>query len=262
MLTDFHTHAFPDDLAPRAMAALEPLNSAAGYHDATLGGLLGSMDRAGIDRAVICSIATRPTQFDAIVAWCQSIASPRIVPLASVHPADPRAVERLGAVQAAGLRGIKLHPYYQDYVLDGDEAYALYAAAADLGLLIVSHCGHDIGFAPDDRAEPARIRRVVDRFPGLDFVVSHLGGWRQWDEAARHLLGAPVWIESSMALAYTDEATVRRLIDGHDPQRLLFGSDSPWGCQSSDLARWRALVTDEARLTAMLGGNAARLLGG
>ena len=60
---DVHTHAFPDSLAPKALERLVKMavwEKVAPSHDGTLAGLLRSMDRAGIERAVVCSVATRP----------------------------------------------------------------------------------------------------------------------------------------------------------------------------------------------------------
>ena len=90
--------------------------------DGRISSLLKSMDEAGIERSVICSIATKPEQFEPILKWSKEIASERIVPFASVHPADPLAAQQVRAVARAGLRGIKLHPYYQRFDLDEERA--------------------------------------------------------------------------------------------------------------------------------------------
>jgi len=51
-IIDFHAHAFPDALAPRAMKKLlEEAPDVRAYLDGTIGALLGSMDKAGAVRA-------------------------------------------------------------------------------------------------------------------------------------------------------------------------------------------------------------------
>jgi hypothetical protein len=68
-ITDFHTHAFPDALATRAIRALEAeTDRVKARLDGRISSLLRSMDYAGIRRSVICSIATKPEQFDSILA--------------------------------------------------------------------------------------------------------------------------------------------------------------------------------------------------
>jgi predicted TIM-barrel fold metal-dependent hydrolase len=44
-------------------------------------------------------------------------------------------------------------------------------------------------------------------------------------------------------------------------QRILFGSDSPWNDQCGEVEKIRALPLSEGEKTAILGGNAAELLG-
>ena len=56
-----------------------------------------------------------------------------------------------------------------------------------------------------------------------------------------------------------DEQFVR-LVRRHGPDRVLFGSDSPWTDPGEELARLRGLL-DDRELAAVLGGNAERLLG-
>ena len=79
-IIDFHTHAFPDSLARRAMKTL--LDEAPGieaYLDGTVGALLQSMDASGIERSVVCCIATKPDQFEPILHWCRAIRSERLI---------------------------------------------------------------------------------------------------------------------------------------------------------------------------------------
>lgn len=61
MILDFHTHAFPEKIAGKAMTVLsknsgnvEPLT------DGTAAALLAHMDSRGVDKAVVLGIATNP----------------------------------------------------------------------------------------------------------------------------------------------------------------------------------------------------------
>jgi len=61
-IIDFHTHAFPDNIAERAIQKLEIKSKAKAYLNGTIDDLLRSMDKNGITRSVLCNIATRPEQ--------------------------------------------------------------------------------------------------------------------------------------------------------------------------------------------------------
>ena len=138
VVVDIHTHAFPDAIAERAVPALAKAAAAPAYLDGKLESLIRSMDAANVDMAVVASIATKPGQFEAILNWSQSIASDRIIPFASVHPADTAVVSHLREIFARGIRGIKLHPYYQDFDLDDPALFPIYATLEELGLIVLA----------------------------------------------------------------------------------------------------------------------------
>jgi predicted TIM-barrel fold metal-dependent hydrolase len=68
-----------------------------------------------------------------------------------------------------------------------------------------------------------------------------------FDTAASHLL--------------YDPAIYRRVIDAVGADKVLFGSDFPLTTQAKALERARAAGLDDGELAAVLGGNAAQLLG-
>ena len=108
MIIDFHTHAFPDAVAAKAIPALAKEGNVKAHTEGTAESLLASMDRAGIHTSVICSIATRPAQFEPILAWSKSIQSPRLVPLPSIHPADTDAAAKVFQLKSEGFSGVKI----------------------------------------------------------------------------------------------------------------------------------------------------------
>lgn len=262
MLIDFHTHAFADDLAAKAIPFLEKEGNVQAHTDGRVAGLLASMDRAGIRRAVVCPIATKPSHFDGIRQWAREVraAHPRLEMLLSIHPDDPDALAHADATAAEGFRGIKLHPYYQHFTIDDERMFPLYERLAQRNLLVVFHSGFDIAYPFIPIAAPQRMRRVMDTFPTLAIVATHLGGWHDWENARRYLIGQPIYMETSFSLHVMPPDEARAMILAHPADRILFGTDSPWGDQSAELARWRALGLPQDRLDAALGGNAVHLL--
>ena len=262
MIIDVHTHAFPDHLATRAMAQLQAeTDEVIAVLDGTVGDLLRSMDRAAIDVSVVASIATKPTQFDAILRWSDSIRSERIVPFPSLCPTAPEAEAQVRRVAAEGFCGVKLHPYYQQFVLDDERATPAYAAAEECGLVILMHAGFDIAFPRDRVADPVRLVRVLDQHPSLRVIAAHLGGWMDWDEVEARLLGRPVYLDVSTCFDFMDRAQADRILRGHGAHYLVFGSDSPWVDQLRTLEEVRSFELGNELETRVLGTNAAGLLG-
>jgi predicted TIM-barrel fold metal-dependent hydrolase len=259
-IVDFHTHAFPDKVARNAIPLLEEEGDVKAKLDGTLRALLGSMDASGIASSVICSIATKPEQFAPILAWSQEIRSPRILPFPSVHPADPDFREHLRRIKGEGFAGIKMHPYYQSFFLDEERMLPFYQAVAAEKLILVMHTGFDIAFPRDRRANPKEIIFVLERFPDLLLVTTHMGSWQVWDEVEEHLLGKPIYMDISFSLDYMESERARRMIAAHPPGYVLFGSDSPWDDQQKCLSQLRTLGLAPELLTGIMGGNAARLI--
>lgn len=258
---DVHTHAFPDTIASAAVASLEKTGNVKAYHNGTVDGLLSSMEIADITASVICSIATRPEQFTAILDWSNDIRTERIIPFPSVHPDDPNLEHNLELVVEHGFKGLKLHPYYQDFYLDDPGLNTLYQKVSDLGILLVVHTGYDIGYPRIQRAEPERVLKVVEQFPDLKFITTHLGGWDEWDSVRQLLIGKPIYMELSFALDFLDQIRIRDMLLSHPPEFLLFGSDSPWADQFTTLKMLRKMELPQDLMDNILWNNAARLLG-
>ena len=260
-IIDFHTHAFPDALAPSAMETL--LAKAPGtpaYLNGTVGALRRSMDEAGIEKSVLCCIATRPEQFAAILRWCGQIRSDRLIPFPSVHPADPDRIARLGQIRAEGFRGIKMHPYYQDFYVGEERMQAFYEEVSRQRLVLVMHSGFDMAFPRERRADPEALLRLSETFPQLRLVTAHLGGWQQWQEVRRYLLGRPIYMEMSFAMQDLDRSEARAMLMEHPEDYLLFGTDSPWTDQEETVSRLEELGLPATRLERLLRGNAEALL--
>lgn len=260
-IIDFHTHAFPDALAEKAMAHLQAgCPDAKAFLDGKLSSLLASMDRAGIETSVICSIATKPGQFDPILKWSKEIRKDRIEPFPSIHPADPAAVEKVHLIADAGFKGIKMHPYYQQFDIDNPALYPIYKAICDRGLLLTLHTGFDIAFERVEKASPRQIRTVLDRFPALKLITTHFGGWEQWDQVKELLIGRPIYMETSWSIEFMGAGRVTEFMNSHPADYLLFGSDSPWTDQQVTIQAYQGLDVPAETLAGYFYKNAAKLL--
>ncbi|MBU1137769.1 MAG: amidohydrolase family protein [Proteobacteria bacterium] len=260
MIIDFHTHAFPDNVAAKAIPALEKEGDIKAKTSGTARSLLASMDRAGIDRSIICSIATRPEQFNSILDWSGQIRCERLIPLPSIHPDDPDCVEKVYTVHKQGFIGIKMHPYYQNYFLSEKRLTPFYEALSETGLLLVVHCGYDIAYTHIRCADPAQILTLHQNFPRLRLITTHFGGWQLWDEVEEMLIGRKIYMEISFALQYLQEEQAVRMLTSHPPEYLLFGSDSPWDDQAECIARLQALKLEPKLVAAIFGENARKLI--
>jgi predicted TIM-barrel fold metal-dependent hydrolase len=262
-IIDFHTHIFPDKIAKPAMDALAAESGK--YRpctDGTLAGLLGSMKTANIAASVVANIATKPAQMLPILEFCKQIKSNTIHPLISFHPSnDTYEVEDMfGEAHQAGIRGVKLHPMYQNINIDDKYMYGFYELMASFGFFVMFHTGFDMAFPGNTQADVERVKKVADWFKDLTIVCTHVGGWKQWDRISCLSGCKNVYTETSLTMSEISDDEFLKALSHFDEDRILFGSDSPWTDQKEMLERTLALKISDQRKEKLLYTNAVNLL--
>lgn len=259
MILDFHMHAFPDSLAPRAMEKLKHITQIPTYSAATVSDTLAKMKAAGIDRGVLLHIATNPRQQDNVNAFAIESNQGDLISFGSVHFENDHAIEALQMLKEHGVKGVKLHPDYQNFFIDDPRLFPIYEAISDLGLIVTFHAGFD-GVSPNVmHCPPKRAKTVLQRFPHMKVVLAHMGGFKVLDEVLVHLAGENVYFDTSLTPFMEREACIQ-LFRRHPIGRFLFGSDLPW--QDNALTRQfiEELPLTKGEKAAIFYDNAASLL--
>ena len=110
----------------------------------------------------------------------------------------------------------------------------------------------------------------------LKFVAAHMGGWRCWEEVPEQLSDTGVCLDTSFStgrfypvpdgyydgkdVSLLDQEQFMELYRAFGPERLLFGTDSPWSSAEESIQFIRDLPVSDEEKKKVLGGNAARLL--
>jgi uncharacterized protein len=231
------------------------------HHDGTVAGLLGSMDRAGIRRALLCPVATKPSQVEKISDWAASLSSDRIIPFASIHPGYAEPEREIERAVGLGLRGLKFHPQYMDCAVDDPACLRIARAAARARLPIAFHGGYHPAFERQDVASPVRMRRLHDAVPDLRIIACHMGGMDDWQGVIDYLVGCDIYLETSFVAPWCPPPILETILSRHDPHRIVFGTDSPWTDQAETLAIFKRLPLSPAAFELALSKNAAELVG-
>lgn len=261
MLIDFHTHAFPEKIAARA---IETLSNASGgivpQTNGTLDSLKEEMAKDGVDIAVVQSIATNPRQQQKVNDFAIQInQDDAIVAFGSVHPDAPDVLAELERIHAAGLKGVKFHPEYQNFYADDEKMKAIYRKISQLGLITLFHAGHDYGFPPPYHAMPDHMLEALKWFDS-PVVAAHWGGLGCGPEVWEKLCGAPIWFDLSFGYSTIPRATAQDIIHKHGADHLLFGSDMPWHRPSWELRLLHSLQISQADMEKICFRNAQKLL--
>ena len=288
-IIDFHAHGVPKAAGPLVVIAHDMLfNNCvatefdyaknASLTDYTIDGpmgLLHSMEETGIGHSVLLPVASKPgSAFETNKSMLAVVNEHRaqLSTFATFHPELTKRAgwfEYLTELKAQGFKGIKVHSLRQKYNPLSDEAKALYAACAQLGLpILMDTYRHKDGmkvpkifeFDETHRTTPRVIAQILEDFPHLTIVAAHLGGLLQYDEVANHLLGKNLFIDTSFAIFYATDDEVKRILLGHDPHKLLFGTDTPARTQKETIERMLGYKLPDSLYEAIFYANAQRLL--
>ena len=281
MIIDFHAHTFPDAIAQNAVDKLKHNSHTLPFVDGTVSALQSSMARSGVDAAVVLPVATSARQVphvnDASIRMNELAGETGVYSLGCMHPDFPDWHDELGRLARAGMRGIKLHPPYQGVDFDDPRYIRILDRAGELGLLVITHAGLDVGLPGAEQSTPDKLLRAVQAAGPVTLVLAHMGGWRCWEAVEQWLPGTGVYLDTSFSLGpmtpiedgyYTSEAALQRLSEAafmrlirlFGADHILFGTDSPWEDQKAEIEKIQNLPLTDAEKSAILGGNAERLL--
>jgi hypothetical protein len=237
-IIDFHTHIFPDNIAERAMAVLTDNAKGVRPHaSGTLSGLRESMTNNKVTQSVLLPIATKVSQVHTINASCGVLTSEDCIPFGTLHPDTPNINEELDLLESLKVKGIKLHPEYQDFYIDDPRYFPMYEALSARKFIVVFHAGKDPGPFTCDHALPPAFAAIHRNFPRLKMVAAHMGGWMVWKEVERYILDLPMYFDTAALREFLPAGEFLRLTRKHGVERVLFGTDSPWYDQGEDV-RW------------------------
>lgn len=263
MIIDFHTHTFPDKVAPKIIAYLSEKGGIPAHTEGTLSALRSSQKRAGIDYSVILPVATTLHQVESINRLAANEnGKDGIIYAGAVHPDCENIEEVLDGVKRAGLFGIKIHPDYQGAYFDDERYIKIMAEAAKRNLITVTHAGVDVGYTNDVHCTPDMVLNVLNKLKGLidgKLVLAHMGGCDLAAEVEKKLVGKPVYFDTAFVLdRYPDG--VKRLIKAHGADNILFATDSPWADQTDFVKRLKEYGLSPADEEKIFSLNAQKLL--
>ncbi len=265
MIIDTHTHVFPEKIAKRAIENLEHIaDEGAGKKgalkartDGTLDGLKKSMRENGIDYSVVLPVATKPSQFESINAYAAEInGKDGIISLGGIHPECENVYEKLSHIKSLGLRGVKVHPDYQQCYADDPKYLEIVECCIKLGLYIIFHAGWDIGYPEPMHCSPEAFRNayapLFENYPSEKthphVILAHLGGVTTPKRTLDALCGLPIYLDMAFTLENMDENDIIKIIRSHGADKVLFATDSPWSDQGECKQKFLSLpLTDEEK---------------
>ncbi len=280
MIIDFHTHTFPARISADVLAKLSRLSHTKYFTNGSVPDLTASMEEASIDYSVNLPVMTSAEQVEkvngALIADRDRLFEQGIITFGGMHPGYGDYKKELIRLKENGILGIKIHPAYQSTEIDDIRMMRIIDAASDLGLIVLTHAGIDIGIYDHNYTSVQQVLKIIDEVHPPKFVLAHMGGWGCWEDVERDLLGAPVWFDTAFAIGpitpddaksgvpylntNLSEDAFMRIVRKHGADQILFATDSPWESQKDYVARIEAMPLNKEEKEMIFSGNARKLL--
>ena len=275
MIIDFHTHAFPDTIAKKAIPILEASGKIKAHTDGTISDLIDKSRKAFVDYSLVLPVATSPRQVKSINSFAIEVnnnyKNTHILSFGGLHPDYIDYEEEIIRLKESGIKGIKLHPQYQDTFIDDMKYINIIDKAFEFGLIVILHAGIDIGIPTEVKVTPDRILKLLDslKHKGI-LVLAHMGSWGMWNEVYDKLLGKDIYIDTAFSLGYAiqedkkipllSKSEVEAFIKKHGADHILFGTDAPWAEFKPYIDFINDLNISDKDKNLILGLNALKLL--
>ena len=262
-IIDFHTHAFPDKIAGKTIGFLSEKGGIPAHTDGTAEGLRRALSEAGIALGVVLPVVTKPEQFESVTRFATQINENQngLLSFGGIHPDSADYQKELKTLFDSGFRGIKLHPDYQGVFFDDIRYLRIIEYASELGLIIITHAGVDIGFPDMVRCTPERALKVLREVKPEKLVLAHCGGWSLWEEVLDTLAGESVYMDTAYSMGHISEEHFVTLCRTHGAEKVLFATDCPWGNPKRDVETFLTMPLAAEEQELILHKNAERLLG-
>jgi len=256
-----HAHIFPQKVASKAVNAIGNFYDLPMQEQGYSEDLIVKEKEAGVSKGLICSSATTPMQVTAINSFIASEVAnhpDEFFGFGTLHAYYENIPEEVERIIQLGLKGIKLHPDFQNFAIDDPKAFEIYAAAEGK-LPILFHTG-------DKRykySNPDKMMNVLKNFPKLTVICAHLGGYSEWKEVLKlkgYLGNENVFIDTSSSIQMMDKKTAVKIIKKHGIERTFWGSDYPMWTPKTELNNFLSLGFTDDENEKILGLNAINLL--
>lgn len=259
-IIDAHAHIYPLKIAQKATEAIGnfydiKMQMTAGTTDA----LLEQGNKVGINKYVVHSCATKAEQVRSINTFVKSELDKHdnFIGFMTLHQdlTEEQIYEEVCWGVDNGFKGIKLHPDFQKFYIDGEDAKKIYRVVQDK-MPILFHTG-------DNRYEyskPKRLSSMAKEFNKVNFIAAHFGGYRCWDDVEVYKGLDNVFYDTCSSLMFIDTDKAKQIIDMLGDEKFFFGTDFPMWDAESELKRFNAIKLTEKQREKIFATNIKKLL--
>lgn len=260
-IIDFHTHIYPTTLARRAMAVAGRENDA--YEKLPVkANLLKRMEEEEISLSVVHHVTTKPATQTDVNRFANEIMRPNILSFGGLHPDCENIIEEIERLKDMRMAGIKFHPPFQKVHLDDEKYIEMWKHINHLGFPVLIHCGSARVEGEYDLF-PSGVAKILPYLSDVPVILAHMGGRSGIAMEEKVLFQFPenVYIDTAMSAEFQELSDFERIAEKFGPERVVFGSDFPYGTQKKAIEYVKKSCFSENEKELILGGRAAKILG-
>lgn len=276
IVVDGHIHTFSsDEVAEKIITSFNLLYDIQFVNpgNGTIDDVLRNMSLEGIDYSVMANFAP-PKIIHNNNKWTLKTAREhdRLIPLVSFHPEmEGCMVSLLEEYIREGARGIKFHPMAQGFYPNDEKLGALYEFCNDISFPIVFHCGRVSNARLNEFSDVDMILPVIEKYGNIPFVLTHMADGNVKDVLRVSQNYGNVFFDTSIVItgyesirncnepSWLDDDMVVEVINSIGSDRVIFGSDYPWGSPGPDIRRLVGLNLDKKQKKQIFGENALKI---
>lgn len=259
-IIDVHAHIFPEKIASKAVdsiGAFYEVDKMSG--EGTTEALLNSGKQIGVSKYLVFSTATKAEQVESInrfiISECEKHSE--MIGLGTMFIGFENYQDELVFLKNNSINGIKLHPDFQKFRIDDEKLYPVYDYMEKNNMLMLTHSG-DYRYS---FSNPEKIANIAKKFPKMNIIAAHFGGWSEWDKAIEYLNLPNVYFDTSSTFGFGGEEYAKKMIKKYDTTHFFFGTDFPMWDHKKELDRFMALGLPDKTVEDILYNNFASFYG-
>ena len=215
-----------------------------------------TMDEWKIDKSCVSyfGINYNPEEGNDIVANFINKYPNRLIGFACVSPLMYKTAvnEVIRAKNDLGMKGIKLHPFANNYYSDSPIVFPVIEKAIELDLPLLFHSGSD------EFSHPRNLANLAKLYPEAKIIMAHMGGNSYFE--AIHVASVNKNIILDTAESCNFYGIINYAIDFVGEDRIVFGSDFPSTNMGPELSKIKDANITKIQKEKILGLNMKRTL--
>ena len=259
-IVNAHCHIYPEKIASKAVIGIRDFYDLDMSLNGTVDDLIKDGKKVGVTHYLVHSVATTPKQVKSINEFISSEVKkhPNIFTgFGSLHPNSDDIQEDFNYLIELGLKGVKLHPDFQQFALNEEHAFKIGEVINESDVPVLIHCG-DFRY---NYSNPKQLKPFLEKFPNLTVIGAHFAGWSMWEDACEKLAGTPnLYVDISSSLYNLTPETAHDLIHAYGVDKVLWGTDYPMWDSVSEMEYFDKIDLTKKERNKILYENAAKLL--